>query len=278
MTKDEALELALDLAIMHHSDDGYAELRLKVRQLAKEALAQPPEQAWSWVCNECGAREFTSAVLEADLEYLACAGCGCSEFHKDALAQPEQEINKLIRERDDARFILRKLHEQIKDALAQPEQERKKTITLTHAQASELMMMFSDADADTEITLIDGSGHSGKGIYAYYTELPEEGAEILDAIELPAQPEQEPVGWQYREANDDGTWRAWSGCDKRLAEDYWRQVRAIYTTPLKRPWVGLTDEEIIKTFNAICNGKPFEIARILELHKTIEAKLKSKNA
>ena len=37
----EALKLALDLAIMHHSDDGYVELRSKVRQLAKEALAQP---------------------------------------------------------------------------------------------------------------------------------------------------------------------------------------------------------------------------------------------
>ena len=37
---EEALKLALDLAIMHHSDGGYAELRLKVRQLAKEALAQ----------------------------------------------------------------------------------------------------------------------------------------------------------------------------------------------------------------------------------------------
>ena len=41
----EALKLALDLAIMHHSDGGYAELRLKVRQLAKEALAQPDYRA-----------------------------------------------------------------------------------------------------------------------------------------------------------------------------------------------------------------------------------------
>ena len=41
----EALKLALDLAIMHHSDDGYAELRSKVRQLAKEALAQPDYRA-----------------------------------------------------------------------------------------------------------------------------------------------------------------------------------------------------------------------------------------
>ena len=43
MTK-KALKLALDLAIMHHSDDGYAELRSKVRQLAKEALAQPEQE------------------------------------------------------------------------------------------------------------------------------------------------------------------------------------------------------------------------------------------
>ena len=60
-------------------------------------LAQP-EQSWSWVCNECGSREFTSAVLEADLEYLACAGCGCNEFHKEALAQPDYRAVKTYHE------------------------------------------------------------------------------------------------------------------------------------------------------------------------------------
>jgi len=40
----EALKMALDLATMHHTDDGYAELRSKVRQLAKEALAQPEQE------------------------------------------------------------------------------------------------------------------------------------------------------------------------------------------------------------------------------------------
>ena len=44
----EALKLALDLAIMHHSDDGYAELRSKVRQLAKEALAQDEQEPVAW--------------------------------------------------------------------------------------------------------------------------------------------------------------------------------------------------------------------------------------
>lgn len=83
-----------------------------------------------------------------------------------------------------------------------------------------------------------------------------------------SQPEQEPVGWQYREANDDGTWRAWSGCDKRLAEDHWRQVRAIYTTPPKRPWVGLTDEEIEEAY-----AKP----TLRKMYQAIEAKLKELN-
>ena len=46
MTQDErkVIELALDLATMHHTDAGYDEFRLKVRQLGKEALAQPEQK------------------------------------------------------------------------------------------------------------------------------------------------------------------------------------------------------------------------------------------
>ena len=57
----EALKLALDLAIMHHSDDGYAELRSKVRQLVKEALAQPPEPRN--FCSRCGKRTADLSVI-----------------------------------------------------------------------------------------------------------------------------------------------------------------------------------------------------------------------
>ena len=35
----------------------------------------------SWVCNECDSHEFTDSLSRADLEYLACSGCGCDEFH-----------------------------------------------------------------------------------------------------------------------------------------------------------------------------------------------------
>jgi predicted nucleic acid-binding Zn-ribbon protein len=61
-----------------------------------EICQAQPAQEWSWVCNECGSKEFTSVLSEADLEYLACAGCGCNEFHKEALAQPAQEQCKQV--------------------------------------------------------------------------------------------------------------------------------------------------------------------------------------
>ena len=37
----KTLDLALDLVIMHHTDDGYSELRQKVRHAIKQALAEP---------------------------------------------------------------------------------------------------------------------------------------------------------------------------------------------------------------------------------------------
>jgi len=92
-----------------------------------------------------------------------------------------------------------------------------------------------------------------------------ENARELGLDYEPAQ--QEPVAFLdwYDNAhwgNEDfkaGCWRAW---DAALAQ---------------RTWVSLTDEQVIKTFNAICNGKPFNVERILELHRAIEAKLKEKN-
>ena len=79
----------------------------------------------------------------------------------------------------------------------------------------------------------------------------------------------EPVAWQYRDANDDGTWTAWNGCDKRLTESDWRKVRPLYTTPPQRTWVGLTDEEVADIErNSITRRQAI---------RAIEAKLKEKN-
>lgn len=44
---------------------------------------QSNKREWGWVCNECGSAEFTSALKQEDLEWLACGGCGGDEFHKE---------------------------------------------------------------------------------------------------------------------------------------------------------------------------------------------------
>ena len=175
----EALKLALealetccagDYSTGHVIDPSFDEDAVNEAITAiKEALAQP-EQSWSWVCNECGSREFTSAVLEADLEYLACAGCGCNEFHKEALAQPDYRAVKTY--------------------------------------------------------------HEGKPVYV-------------------SQPEQEPVAWEVGVVNGVVT--------RRLASP---------TSPPKRPWVGLTDEQ-----REACTQSPFTE----DNYDAIEAKLKELN-
>lgn len=42
-----------------------------------------PNKPWSWVCNGCGAIEYTSALSEQDIDKLACSVCGGDEWHKE---------------------------------------------------------------------------------------------------------------------------------------------------------------------------------------------------
>jgi hypothetical protein len=55
--------------------------------------------------------------------------------------------------------------------------------------------------------------------------------DVVDSLKAALEAKDEPVAWQYRDANDDGTWTAWTGCDKQLTESDWRKVRPLYTTP-----------------------------------------------
>ena len=104
----EVLKLALDLAIMHHSDDGYAELRSKVRQLAKEALAQPEQPSFNeWTNAKLASHYFDLLKVVERYEKHGvtcqtfrhfvtepCAECNCVApvtAIKEALAQDEQE-------------------------------------------------------------------------------------------------------------------------------------------------------------------------------------------
>lgn len=94
--------------------------------------------------------------------------------------------------------------------------------------------------------------------------------ELIAAIkQARSAPVQEPVAWQYRDANDDGTWSAWLGCDKRLTESTWREVRPLYTTPpaAQRKWVGLETNEVAECWH----NDPYKF------YRAIEAKLKEKN-
>ena len=76
------------------------------------------------------------------------------------------------------------------DRLAQPAPAASASITLDFKQASELLEMFGGEPA--EITLQIGDGHSGKGVYAHYTDMPEEGAECLGMPDNEAIPSTQP--------------------------------------------------------------------------------------
>lgn len=58
-------------------------------------------------------------------------------------------------------------------------ERRKVAVTLNLNQAMQLLRMFGGEDA--EISVKEMAGHSGPGLYAYFSEYPEEGVEKLDA-------------------------------------------------------------------------------------------------
>ncbi|MCY1167800.1 hypothetical protein D9M73_77730 [compost metagenome] len=74
---------------------------------------------------------------------------------------------------------------------AQAEPVEKVEITLDFKQATELLEMFGGEPC--AITLIPGDGHSGKGLYAYWSGIPEEGALFLGVTDEEAQPASAPV-------------------------------------------------------------------------------------
>ena len=72
-------------------------------------------------------------------------------------------------------------------SLAQPVQPAASgSIEIDFKQVTELLEMFGNEP--TVITLMHGDGHSGKGLYAYYTEIPDEGAEYLGEADDEAVP------------------------------------------------------------------------------------------
>ena len=103
--------------------------------------------------------------------------------------------------------------------------------------------------------------------------------EVEDAIQALrqalAQPEQEPVAWMC-EGDDWGAWVpvVFLGNDLEYHKKStgFRNWKPLYTTPPKREWVGLTDEDC-----AECVQVTAASGSAMQLIAAIEAKLKEKN-
>ncbi len=80
-----------------------------------------------------------------------------------------------------------------------------------------------------------------------------------------AQPEQEPVAW----LDDEG----FSWVNDEFPDDYKAVCKPLYTTPPKREWQGLTDEEISKIYAST----DWNDNEDWDYERAIEAKLKEKN-
>ena len=77
------------------------------------------------------------------------------------------------------------------DYIRSPKTEPPANVSLDFKQATELLEMFGGEPG--EITLTTGDGHSGKGLYGYCTDQPQEGAIFLGVSDEEAMPETAPA-------------------------------------------------------------------------------------
>ena len=115
-------------------------------------------------------------------------------------------------------------------------------------------------------TLTEGHSLGGKKL----------GVEAITAIkEALAQPEQEPVAHMY--PCDLKEFKSKEMCAYAYSIEYVSASKGetipLYTTPPQRTWVGLTDEEMFKTWLTV----PAETEDRLAFGRAVEAKLKEKN-
>jgi hypothetical protein len=93
------------------------------------------------------------------------------------------------------------------------------SIEIDFKQATELLQMFGGEP--TSITLLSGNCHSGKGLYASYTDMPEEGAEYLgeadDEAHPPTAPAQPAVELKPSECWPEDVMQQWDWYRKLIA-------------------------------------------------------------
>ena len=96
------------------------------------------------------------------------------------------------------------------------------------------------------------------------------------AVNRMAQPEQEPVAWMYVCDGADGlpvlvhTQKDWARAS------WWHEI-PLYTAPPQRTWVGLTEEELCEIVGLSTNDSDWNVFKVQEWLRKVEAKLKEKN-
>lgn len=136
----------------------------------ERADAAPPNSLPDW--DECAMRVANSDFIA---KRVAEGGDGPERDSKLAT-----ELHRFIYEYDDAdpyrsTWFLHRLEKLINEI------KTNASLPIDFKQASELLAMFGGEAG--EVTLRVTDGHSGKGLYAHYTEYPEEGAEFLGATD-----------------------------------------------------------------------------------------------
>ena len=175
---------------------------------------------------------------------------------KEALAQPEQEppsewagIKAIL---DEYGLQAIDFVADFKAALAQPEQEPE---VVSKVKFNRLQDDYNDLFNRA----LQDAKHA-KAWRAHVNNCQLQGVDLDHVFKPPltAQPEQEPVGYDYRIKYDRGCYK----CCSQFCPG-----NCIDTSPPKRPWVGLTDDEV-------------EDCMEMSIQKTcraVEAKLKEKN-
>jgi len=128
----------------------------------------------------------------------------------------------------------------------------------------------------------------GKAEHRRTKEDESKAVEAITAIkEALAQPEQEPVAWEqfYPDIGKPqlkqelvAIYRAGQAKGERFHVEFLKEMGddevLLYTTPPKRPWVGLTNEEIKVIHFDLCNTVGSDYKTVA---RAVEAKLKEKN-
>ena len=97
-------------------------------------------------------------------------------------------------------------------------------------------------------------------------------SELLGNPKQLAQPEQEPVAWAVIGEGKFGEYKIGRETESNLdALKYWTNrdysLVPLYASPPKRPWVGLTDDDMpTKELDAFCRGARWADAKLKELN------------